>query len=157
MKDDKDITNIILQMKNMNMPGFNNSLLVNDKDEKSNPMSRTASSSNKSATQKSFDNTAPLTDLDEKCVSIQIDFYKNVQKTKSFRQWRAMNEDRDQLRAAFLSMTPKEAVEHIPSEKLSFAYSKVKNLLQLHHKDEHFRILLKKNLAEIKKRLKNQV
>lgn len=157
MKDDKDITNIILQMKNMNMPGFNNSLLVNDKDEKSNPISRATSSSNKSATQKSFDNRAPLNDLDEKCMSIQIEFYKNVQRTKSFRQWRAMNEDRDQLRVAFLSMTPKEAVQHIPSEKLSFAYSKVKNLLLLHHRDEHFRIILKKNLAEIKKRVNNQV
>lgn len=84
-----------------------------------------------------------------------IDFYKNIQKTTTFKKWRHIREDRDQLRMGFLSVLPKEAVEQVPDDKLQEAYEKVSLLLNIHKKDEHFRIILQKNLSLIKKRIRN--
>lgn len=82
-----------------------------------------------------------------------IQFYRNIQKTRTFKKWRHVREDRDQLRMGFLSVTPKEAVEKVPDKKLDEAYEKVNLLLNVHKKDEHYRIILLKNLSLIKKRI----
>lgn len=83
-----------------------------------------------------------------------IQFYRNIQKTNTFKKWRHIREDRDQLKMGFLSVTPKEAVEKIPDEKLNEAYEKVSLLLNAHNKDEHYRIILSKNLSLIKKKIR---
>ncbi|OHS94757.1 hypothetical protein TRFO_10926 [Tritrichomonas foetus] len=83
------------------------------------------------------------------------ELYADFQNTMTFKKWRHIESDREQLRTSFLSVPPKEAVEKVPPELCKEAIKQIHLILNAHKRDEHFGTILKLNLSLLKKKIKN--
>ncbi|OHT03960.1 hypothetical protein TRFO_28689 [Tritrichomonas foetus] len=83
------------------------------------------------------------------------ELYEPFQKTKTFQKWRYRKVDREQLRQAFLSVSPKESVSKLKTvEDLLLAEKELNIILKKFSRDLHIETVIKSNLSLIKKKLK---
>ena len=79
------------------------------------------------------------------------DLLVKMQRTDTFRRWRRKRISREQIRAAFLSISPSEAVKVVPRKKCKWAIEQLNALLHIYAGDEHFQTVLKVNLRLLTK------
>lgn len=82
-------------------------------------------------------------------------FFEKVEKTETFRRWRSRKRMRDQLRGAFLSVPPKDAVAFVKDEELLKAKEELERIYNSSEGDEHFRIILGMNRKLVDKRIRS--
>ena len=81
---------------------------------------------------------------------------EGIQKTRTFKKWRHRKVDREQVRAAFLSATPQEAVEKIPEDigSLTLCLEELNKILCKFNRDLHLSTVIKHNISLVQKKLK---
>ena len=69
-----------------------------------------------------------------------------MQRTETFREWRRSKANRAQVRTAFLSIPPSDAVKVVPPEKCGVVLAWLDSLVKQYATDEHFQSVLKSNI-----------
>ncbi|OHS94205.1 hypothetical protein TRFO_11280 [Tritrichomonas foetus] len=82
--------------------------------------------------------------------------FQKVQKTETFMKWRKHVSDREQLRDAFLSVPPKEAIKVIKPEFYELALEQLRIISNTYVRDQHFQSVLKQHIHLITKKLKKK-
>lgn len=109
--------------------------------------------------------TDPYSDLlnkeliNDELVKISEDEYSKelfteVQKTKTFRQWRKRMSERNQLRESFLSVPPTEAIRQIRPDLYQKALDQLLIIINSNVRDLHLQSVLKLHQAMLSKKIK---
>jgi hypothetical protein len=80
---------------------------------------------------------------------------KEMQKSDTFRNWRAGQNKRDQVRTAFVSNLPEQAIEYVAKEQCGVALQALREIEDAFPGDLHLTTVLKKHKAMLKKKMKS--
>lgn len=100
----------------------------------------------------------PITQITATSTSIPLtkSFFDELQRTNTFIKWRKRKIIRDQLRAAFLSVPPEEAIDGIDDNSLEKAKEELQRIYNSFEGDEHFRTVLKIHMKQVSKRIRSR-
>ena len=80
--------------------------------------------------------------------------FENLQNTQTYQKWRHGRIDVDEVRGAFLSSQPEEAVSMVNQDELIVAYNELSMIEHMCKRDLHLWTVVRRNLKLLKKRIK---
>ncbi|KAH0785216.1 hypothetical protein GPJ56_010859 [Histomonas meleagridis] len=83
--------------------------------------------------------------------------FENLQNTQTYQKWRHGRIDIDEVRWAFLSCQPQDAVSQVKQDELIVAYNELSAIEHMCKRDAHLRAVVQSNLRLLKKRIKKEM
>jgi hypothetical protein len=85
---------------------------------------------------------------------VDPELLSEIQHTATFRKWRLKKSARDQSRAAFLSVTPDDAIEMMSPTQYRKAFGHVRTVAKLYQADRHLVSVLRIHMRILKRKFK---